>query len=257
MMRTRTSVGVVALAITLFVFAGAAPAFAGRDGAGNPGVIPPKANAFGMSYGEWTGGWVQWAMAQPMETNPIEDPDGGFQALDVRTDSGLQDGKVWFLAGSSGSDPVVRDVVVPTGKAIFFPIVNTFWVTFEDLGDLPFSEPGAEEYARASIEFDPADLEVEIDGKILDHDTLLAFRAVSPVFPAWMPEDNWFDQWFLPDYDAPEGIYPDCVADGYWILLAPLSEGQHTIKYKGINASWEFPQEGTYYVTVIDVEEDE
>ena len=37
----------------------------------NPPVIPPHANAFGKTYGEWAAEWWQWASALPADgTHP-------------------------------------------------------------------------------------------------------------------------------------------------------------------------------------------
>ena len=41
----------------------------------------------------------------------------------------------------------------------------------------------------------------------------------------------------------------DCVADGYWALLSPLSVGTHTIHFAGGFASG-FSLDVTYHITV-------
>src|SRR5574341_1319356 len=73
-----------------------APATMGfAQGNPNPGVLPPRATAYGMTYGEWSARWWQWGLGQPAATNPIDDPTGAF--CDVG-----QSGPVWFLAGTFG-----------------------------------------------------------------------------------------------------------------------------------------------------------
>lgn len=237
----------------------------------DPQVLPPWSRRYGNSHGEWAGLWVEWVHAQPFDTNPMFDPNGAFQALDARTDSGKQEGEVWFLAGSTTTEPVVRHVTVPTGTALFFPLINTYWTTFTEyeydpdgdcppdppedvVTDPPFTEDGAEEFARAVLAVETAGLELRIDGTavVMDHQELLAYRGISPVFPVWMPEDNFWagSGWLCETYTPPAGIYPYCVADGYYVMVAPLPLGRHTIAYKGQNVSWGFSQDVTYHITV-------
>jgi hypothetical protein len=70
-------------------------------------------------------------------------------------------------------------------------------------------------------------LSVEVDGRPLEN--LTYHRVLSPVFSALLPEFNWLDvliEFFDLGFDVTEGLYSDCVSDGYWIMLAPLSRGR-------------------------------
>src|SRR6266487_6405773 len=62
--------------------------------------------------------WWQWAFETPASENPLTDTTGQFAAVNQR-------GRVWFLAGNPGGT-TVRTITVPSGKALFFPIVNVF-----------------------------------------------------------------------------------------------------------------------------------
>ena len=62
--------------------------------------------------------WWKWALETPASENPLTDTTGQFAAVNQR-------GPVWFLAGNPGST-TVRTISVPSGKALFFPIVNVF-----------------------------------------------------------------------------------------------------------------------------------
>src|SRR5215831_10665104 len=62
--------------------------------------------------------WWQWALETPASENPLTDTTGQFAAVNQR-------GRVWFLAGNSGGI-TIRPITVPSGKALFFPIVNVF-----------------------------------------------------------------------------------------------------------------------------------
>ncbi len=133
-------------------------AAAGLAQAGS-GPLPPNSHAFGKGYDEHATGWLEWALAAPAPTNPILDTDGSYGAMG-------QSGKVWYLAGTSGG-AATRSLTVPTGTALFFPIVNSFWVNTPELGDPPWSD-AQEAYARAVLAVDvdtSQNLVLEIDGK--------------------------------------------------------------------------------------------
>jgi hypothetical protein len=57
----------------------------------NPGVIPPHAKPYGMTYGEWSAKWYQWQYSLPVDQHPL---------FDTADCSEGQTGKVWFLGGT-------------------------------------------------------------------------------------------------------------------------------------------------------------
>lgn len=180
------------------------------DGNSNPGVLPINSNAFGKSYGEWAAEWWKWITAIPFDNNPQFDPTGEFQ------DNG-QSGEVWFLGSTFGwGETYERSCEVPAGKAIFFPIVPAVFWAPED------GETEEEVRALANASMDGVDmLECSVDGVPLED--LFDYRAESPAFtlPDTLLVDFGFD---------PGDRYP-AVADGFWILLAPLSRGEHVIHF--------------------------
>jgi len=68
-------------------------------------------------------------------------------------------------------------------------------------------------------------------------------RVSGSVGACTLPDDNIFGLAFDP---GPH----DCVADGYWALLPPLSVGQHTIHFSGGFSSPAFELDVTYEITV-------
>ena len=121
-----------ALALLLAAMTGLAQA--------GPKPLPPNSHAFGKGYAELTAEWVEWILAIPAAVNPLFDDDGEFAAEG-------QSGKVWFLVGNAGG-VTTRTVTVPTGTALFFPIVNYLWVNTPEFGD-PAWSPEQEANARA------------------------------------------------------------------------------------------------------------
>ena len=212
-------------------------AVAGLAQAGS-GPLPSHSHAFGKGYDEHATGWLEWAMAAPASTNPILDPDGSYGAMG-------QSGKVWYLAGTTGG-AATRSLTVPTGTALFFPILNSFWVNTPELGDPPWSD-AQEAYARAYIAADvdtAQNLVLEIDG--ISYPVSPSFRVPSTVGNCVLPVDNLFVYFGFPVNAGPH----ECVVDGYWALLPPLSVGKHTIRFAGGFASSGFALDVTYQITV-------
>lgn len=206
---------------------------------GNPGVIPPVAAPFGGGYGQWSAAWWQWVLSVPAATSPLFDETGAFCGEG-------QSGKVWFLAGNFGGESV-RRCRIPQGKAIFFPVATG--IAGSGVYDCDPSAPGVPCDVNALRQLlgvvldNPILLEAEVDGRPLEN--LSAYRALSPVFSINYPEGNVYGQ--------PAGAYQPHVADGYWIMLAPLSAGVHTIRFKAaldIYGMFVFETETTYFITV-------
>lgn len=197
-------------------------------------LIPPNANAYGQGYAELAASWTEWAMAIPLSSNPIADPDGSFATIG-------QSGKVWFLAGTFDG-AATRTVTIPTGRALFFPIVNFFWVNNPELGDDPWS-PLQEAYARNELAYYidmTEDLVLEIDGRSVPS-VFERLRVPSTAGMCVLPADNF--------YGANPGEH-ECVADGFWALIPPMSVGVHTIHFSGRVEEAGFALDVTYNITV-------
>src|SRR5215218_10121357 len=84
----------------------------------NPAIFPPDSQPYGLTDGEWTAKWWQWAYSIPTENNPMLDETGEDCAQAQN-----QTGPFWFLAGT-GAGSVERTCTIPAGKAILLPIIN-------------------------------------------------------------------------------------------------------------------------------------
>ncbi len=190
----------------------------------NPGILPPNASPNGSTYGEWNARWWQWALTQPTDKNPVLDPTG------VHCAQG-QTGPVWFLAGTFGSDPVVRECTVPAGKMLFFPISNIICVATEE-GET--SDTCAEDAAAYMDSVDVGGLAAKVDGIPIQQ--LDSYRVGGTAFPLTLHEDNLFG--------LPAGEY-GAGADGFYLMLAPLSRGEHEIHFSAAGSL-----DVTYRITV-------
>ena len=195
---------------------------------GNHDIAPPNSEPYGKSYSEWSARWWQWAYSIPAAENPVSDTTGEY------ADEG-QDGPVWFLAGNFGGT-TVRDVFVPEGKSLYFPILNQNWVTFPTDPILTIPE------LRAIIRpyMDNATLSCVIDHKAVKN--LSLYREDSAVFTTTVPDGNLLG--------LPAGDYAPCVDNGYYLMLDPLDPGQHTIHFTGKNSDASFQLDVTYHLTV-------
>ena len=205
------------------------------------GPLPVNSNAYGKGYDELAANWLEWAISIPASTNPILDPTGAYAAVG-------QSGKVWFLAGTTGSSPAVtRTITVPSGAALFFPIVNYFWLnTPEGTPPDPPWSPEWEAEVRAflaSLVDTYQGLSLTIDGKAVPNvETLRVASTVGSCTPP--ANDNIFG---VPLDPTPH----ECVGDGFWALLPPLSVGKHTIRFTGGFTSPEpFTVDVKYEITV-------
>jgi hypothetical protein len=197
---------VIVLGVTLSAHAG--------DGNSNTGVLPVNSTPFGKTYGEWANLYNNWLWHFPAADNPLLAGSDG-------TGCGLEqsDDHVWFLAGALG-ETVVRDgCVVPAGTALFFPVTAT--ISFVPL----FGSNEEEVRADAATDISLVDdFTFSVDGVPLS-----PHRASSPHggFVFTVPEGSFLNEFAGLD----PGDYDPAVTDGYWVMLAPLPVGPHTIHY--------------------------
>jgi len=261
-MRTRT---LSILSAGLLTSALASPALAGNDKDRcntNPGVLPPQSHAYGKTYGEWSAAWWQWVNAIP-----VHDTNGNNQhpLWDTTGEDALrgQSGPVWFLAGMNDAFPdpndpnsfygiAEREVTIPTGKALFFPILNAECSVVEGNGQ---TEQELRDLAAYYINH-TQHLACELDGLSLRH--IERYRADSPAFTMQAIEDNWLDASYGAEGYFPVGSSTLAVSDGVYLMLAPLPGGEHELHFSGAYVftadedgfDYTFSLDITYHLTV-------
>jgi hypothetical protein len=203
----------------------------------NAGVLPLNSRAFGKSYGEWTAAFWQWVLNIPEANNPLLDDTGEFAGVG-------QSGPVFFLAGSFGESEE-RTLTIPAGKAIFIPA--HVWIFGALANDCEPSVPGVTcdvptlRAAAAAAANGATVLQVSVDGKEIAD--VHNYRAASPeAFDVTLPEGNVLG--------FPAGTYGPHVADGYSIMLTPLTPGQHTIVVHAVNPGASIDYTMTFHITV-------
>jgi hypothetical protein len=197
-------------------------------------IFPPDSKPYGQTYGEWSAKWWQWVLSIPKENNPGNDNTGKYSALN-------QVGQVWFLVGTFENIQMAeRSCGIPTGKAIFFPVITS------EKNNLEFPElkTELELRLRAKDAIDRAtNFSASIDGVKVKG--LNNYRVQSPFFEVTFPMNNIYE---VPPRKA------HAVSDGIWIMLKPLSTGNHEIRFGGEarcqKDSLEFKTDVIYHLTV-------
>jgi len=201
----------------------APPSLSSRVGVSNAAtpVLTTGAQVAGRTYGEWSAAWWQWAFSLSVTDHPLFDTTG--------EDAGRgQSGAVWFLGGVfSESGTATREVMVPPGKFLFFPILNVEVSNALPPISPPLSESELRAFAASYMDL-ATDMTCDLDG--LPIEILPNHRVISPPFDVTLPDDNLAQ--FL-GLTAPPGTYGPLYSDGVYLMLRPLSAGHHTLNFSG------------------------
>lgn len=211
----------------------------------NSGVLPPNSQPYGSTYGEWSAEHWKWVYSMPADQHPL---------TDTADCSAGQSGQVWFLGGTYAPlevngvyvGHVTRECTVPTGTSLFFPLVDAEASTAEGNGTTEEELRGVAEWLVDHV----VSISCEVDGvELADLD---AHRAQSPLFEFGpLPENNLLG--------LPSGTTSPAVSDGYFVMLAPLSAGTHTIRFTSLlvftlendGFDFSFDLDITYDLTVV------
>lgn len=198
-----------------------------------PGEVP-----FGQTYTEWCKAWVKKVYTLPCEGHPL---------LHDEADNSIHDaeGPVTFLFGSLGGK-VKRTIRIPEEKGIFFPVLN-YMATYP----CPYSgfkpAPGQSlndflQHAASDIVNQGTNMTVTLDG-----------MRLTDLHPYHMTTDIFYIQ-ALPELicldNCVTGELQPVLADGYWVMLRPLSPGKHVLNYKGSYAKLGWVVDVTYVIEV-------
>ena len=195
----------------------------------------PDSKPYGLTYGQWTVKWWNWALSIPTEINPIYDDSGRFANVSQ------EDPNVFFLAGTFDGATVQRRCTVPNGKAFLFPVMN-YEVNPIEYPNLKTETEMVREVIRDQD--DILNLEATIDGKKVP---FYRIRSDPAVFPLTISLD------LIESDEDPKGAktIAEAASDGYWIFLKHLSRGEHRIFFAGSCSSGIRNVRANYDVTVI------
>jgi hypothetical protein len=214
----------------------------------NPRLVPPVAKIQGKTYAEWGVSWWRWAYSIPLDQNPNFESSGVFDAVG-------QAGPVWFVPITAAFGGVKeRHVNVPLGKFVFVPLA---------VGALSYpcaADPNFQPAPGQSVE----EFLASILTPIVDAVTDLTRSGLMTAEVDGVPVQNLADYrtksgLFLLTGDPSLAAWDSCVtggaqptlSDGFWLMLPPLSRGEHTVHYK-IVADFlpDGGQEVTFHISV-------
>jgi hypothetical protein len=205
-------------------------------------VLDPAGIYGGKTYAQWGTEYWKWLVELPGPDFPILDSTGALCALGQ---SGGGDGGAgtydafflttsWDLGCTNSSVCIVtvtRTCTIPAGQMIFIPM----WGWFVDNGGLPDGGQLSDDQLHnldSTFAASVRALTLEIDGESYGS-TVSDF---SPYLTVWaefsytIPDTpgNWYATFYQSTFTGP---VPVSFGGGYWILLAPLSAGSHTIHF--------------------------
>ena len=245
-LRSLRAAGVAAaLLATLAVGAPAAAAHSAHHDNPNPALFAPDAHPFGASMATWAERASRWVYGHPLDRNPLFDQTGA--NCDV-----AQQGPVWYIARIAG--PLVfsgtRHCAIPKQKSLFLYI----GAVVDEYPCAPFPAfhpaPGQSLYdflrADAAPIMDKVNLlQVTIDSRPM-RDVIADYRYHS---------EKLFSIRFDPSLKDPlgdpciTGTRQPAIVDGFFMMVKPLSRGEHTIVVHGTATSGD-DKTFTYYLTM-------
>jgi hypothetical protein len=214
-------------------------------------ALDPTQPHYGNSDSEWGALWWKWVYQLPQSLNdagmpacfiPFQDPTG------ANCGDG-QSGDVFFLAGTSGGTVVRDKCVVPSGKAILFPIFNFA----SDNGGVPtamqMSDTGLQSLVKSAMAgVQVSSLSAEFDGTSIPN--LASYATQITQFSYTLPpEPNIYTCQGEPGVT---GVVDPSYAAGYYVMLAPPSTGAHTLHFAGTSNASNPPVmvDVTYHLTI-------
>jgi len=205
-------------------------------------ALPPDAEVEGLDLAAWSARSWQWFFSLPAAVNP------SFDATGENCGAG-QSGSVFFLSGVQGSRD--RSCVILQGVYLFVPLVGAECSTVErppffgrDEADLRRCASEAVDEAESAS--DMSAMAVTVDGETIAD--LASYRAATPLFRLWLPRENLLES---------EQTVAESVADGYQVMLSPLSPGDHEVVITIPGPPGEEPARLTYTLTVVSGSKDE
>lgn len=170
-------------------------------------VVPAEEKVGGLSHSDWSRSWWQWAASFDQRNSPVADRTGEYCEL-------KQAGPVWFLAGTYGTKRTVRACTVPSGKYLFFPLIN--YVVARGLNSRSNC---------LSLMSEAAELTDGVSALVLEIDGV---RSSGLEIHRYAPSTC-----FNLAGRSLTGADSLAASNGYYVMLRPLRPGRHTVNFGG------------------------
>jgi hypothetical protein len=218
----------------------------------NSGIIDPTNTYAGQTYSQWAAGWWQHYMSLPATNNPFNQYGSSAAPLGLS-----QSGPVWYIGGyyAQGGSPSFTNTI-PGGVALFLLLTDIE----SDNVHCPQTNSYMESELRAFAKTDQDTaygMTCTIDGvpvNALANGSTTPYRVQSVAFSYTCPpvHNILSDVFGYTCYQANTGIpfyVPLAVEDGVFLMVAPLSAGQHVIHVTGAYTGG-FSESWTHHLTV-------
>jgi len=189
-------------------------------------ILDPAVSHEGQTYAEWAADWVSyWTSTAPPEcVDPITDSSGASCALYQAADS-----PVFFLVGNFGGVSIRDECVVPAGKNLFFPLLSTSGDNAGVPEDMQLPPADLQNFVEGSYDvMVPESLYLTVDGQSIAGLERGGIRS-APYTLDLVPDANLYA---CSGVDGVEGEFAGYLS-GYWVMLAPLAPGAHSITFGG------------------------
>jgi hypothetical protein len=181
----------------------------------NSNIFPPENKPYGLTYAEHEKNFWKWALSIPAAENPVNDPTG------EKCDNGQSNtnSSVFYLAFNNGGKSE-RTCKVPAGKALLIPVMTV------EISDKEAPGSSVEDlHSAAKKDQDSVNsLYLRIGDKEYNYQDLLKYRTHTDAFDVTFPHNGLFG--------VIEGGPSKVVADGFYILTEPLTNGSYPIHFK-------------------------
>ena len=181
-------------------------------------VIPAGTTVEGKTIGQWTAEYWNWIYSFPNGEDPLNDPAAEYAAE-------RQSGPVFFVGRTGTTAPGTFDV--PNDKYLLVPLVNVNYV--RSAGEDPTA---IRDLVREVVD-DTTSLHFSLDGQSMTQASLFGHREESGFYTCNVAPNHFSGEW--------QGAWTNSYADGYVVMLEPLSVGLHEIQHGGEISSTIFP----------------
>jgi len=207
-------------------------------------IYPPDSTPFGMTYGDWQAAYWQYFFAIPASTHPVLDTTGADCTVAQSA------GPVFYLNSAFPGSIVTRICTVSASKALLVPVASWECSNLEPPPSYGANPQDMRTCAASAMDgLGVTTLKLTVDGKNISQE-LRQNHVQTPYYDFTMPAlpDNIL--YILEGVTATSG---SSVADGYLVMLKPLSPGKHMIHFEGSFLSGPGAPGSfgvTYYLTV-------
>jgi hypothetical protein len=190
-------------------------------------LLDPSTKHYGKTYDDLAAAWVTYvtSYSPPDCLDPIADTTGKNCGLyqDPTSD-------VFLLVGSYGGPIDRTECTVPAGKALFFPLVDSWG----DNTGIPADKVVSDAQVKSIVEADfagmkPDTMHAVLDGAPIPDVQRGGISSAPYVLHVPTPPNSYTCQNVTPPV---EGDFPGYVG-GYFAFLSPLAAGSHTLEFGG------------------------